>query len=518
VQVQSESRVQAAEEEAAHYKKLYRDLLEKYRKLELGILGQKRERFVPNAQQLSLAIITEMLGGAQTKPVAPAHVEAHTRQKPTGRKPLPENLPRIDIEVLPEEVEALGKDAFVQIGEDVCETVERRPASVVVVRVHKPKFVPKDKTQTDSVVVQAPSPELPIERGLAGPGFLADTIVKRWQDHLPLHRQERIFAREGWALSRSTICGWHQALKGLVAPLIEAMWEDALLAPYLCTDATGVLVQELDKCRNAHFFVVAAPDKHVLFGYTPKHNGKAVDALIGGYRGYLVADAHSVYNHLYRSGEVIEVGCWAHARRYFFKALETEPALAQEALTLIQGLFLIERAHQAESLEARKAAREHESRPLLEAFFAWCADKAGSVLDETPIKKAIGYAQNQRAPLSRFVDDARLPLHNNFSERALRREALGRKNWLFVGSDDGGETNAVFVSLLASCQLHDIEPFAYLRDLLCLLPSWKKSDVLRLAPAYWKETLKDDETQKRLAANVFRQVSLGLRDPHPENA
>jgi transposase len=274
-------------------------------------------------------------------------------------------------------------------------------------------------------------------------------------------------------------------------------------------------VQALEKCRSAHFFVVAAPEKHVLFGFTPKHNSAAVDALIGGYKGYLVADAHSVYNHLYRDGDVVEVGCWAHARRYFFKALDTEPALAKEALTLIGGLFAIERAHQSESLEARKAARERESRPLLEAFFAWCADKVGGVLDETPIRKAIGYAQNQRAALSRFVDDARLPLHNNFSERALRREALGRKNWLFVGSDDGGETNAVFVSLLASCQLHGIEPTAYLRDLLCLLPGWKKSDVLRLAPAYWKETLQDDETQKLLAANVFRQVSLGLRDPHP---
>jgi len=266
VQVESESRVQVAEEEAAHYKKLYRELLEKYRKLELGILGQKRERFVPNDQQLSLAIIAQMLGATPAPVAAPSQVEAHTRQKPTGRKPLPENLPRIDIEMLPEEVEAFGKEAFVQIGEDVCETVERRPASVVVVRVHKPKFVPKDKTQTDAIVVQAQSPELPIERGLAGPAFLADSIVKRWQDHLPLHRQERIYAREGWALARSTICGWHQSLKTLVAPLIEAMWEDALQAPYLCTDATGVLVQALDKCRSAHFFVVAAPEKHVLFG------------------------------------------------------------------------------------------------------------------------------------------------------------------------------------------------------------------------------------------------------------
>ena len=215
------------------------------------------------------------------------------------------------------------------------------------------------------------------------------------------------------------------SLRALVAPLIKAMWEDALKAPYLCTDATGVLVQALEKCRNAHFFVVAAPDKHVLFGYTQKHNAQAVGALLGGYSGYLVADAHSVYNHLYRDGDVVEVGCWAHARRYFFKALGTEPVLAQEALTLIGGLFAIERAHQSESLEARMAARERESRPLLNVFFAWCEEKVGTALDETPIRKAIGYAQNQKEALSRFLDDARLPLHNNFSERALRHAKSG---------------------------------------------------------------------------------------------
>jgi transposase len=153
-------------------------------------------------------------------------------------------------------------------------------------------------------------------------------------------------------------------------------------------------------------------------------------------------------------------------------------------------------------------------KPIVDAFFTWCEQEAGRALDQTPTAKAIGYALNQRVALQRFLDDGRLPLHNNGSERALRREAIGRKNWLFVGSDDAGEVNAAFVSLLASCQLHDIEPWAYLRDLFCLLPSGPRRGVLELAPAQWKKTLEDQDTQQQLDANIFRRATLGLLHDH----
>jgi transposase len=476
-----------AQKQRDEYRKLYLEMLELCRKLERGIVGQKRERFEGDPQ-LTLSMLGMLLGKeAQQLAAAPPQeeVSAHTRAKPTGRKPLPEKLPRVDIEILPPEVEAAGLDAFERIGEDVTETVERRPASLVVVRTHKPKFVPKGQDKLgDCTVLQAPPLELPIERGLAGPALLADTLVRRWQDHLPLHRLERIYGRDGLELARSTVCGWHMALASLVQPLIAAMWEDAFRAPYLCTDATGVLVQAAEKCRRGHFFVVAAPESHVLFGYSPKHNGAAVDELLKGYKGYLVADAHSVYEHLFKTGDIVECGCAAHARRYFFKALASDPERARYALTLFGGLFRIERAMATAPPEYRKAVRLKESKPLLDALFAWCEAESCDVLDETPIAKAIGYARNQRAALSRFLEDGHLPIHNNFSERELRREAVGRRNWLFVGNDDAGEVNATFVTLLASCQLHGIEPLGYLRDLLCLLPSWPARRVLELAPAY----------------------------------
>jgi transposase len=506
------------------FKRLYLEALAQCRKLEQGIVGRGRERDLGDPNQVTMSLLGLMTGGAVV-PAATAAAEsdtqtvaAHQRAKPTGRKPLPENLPRVEIELLPPEVQARGTDAFEKIGEEVTETVERRRASLVVVRVTKPKMVAKDRDlKFETKVFQAEPLELPIERGLAGPGLLADTIVQRWEDHLPLHRLERIYGREGLELARSTVCDWHLKLMGLVQPLLEAMWQDAFAAPYLCVDATGVLVQAKEKCKTAHFFVVAAPERHVLFGYSPKHNAAAVDALLAGYQGTLVADAHAVYDHLYVDGKIVESGCWAHTRRYFFKALGSDPIRARHALAAIGNLFRIERVHAAAPPEDKKTVRQRESRLVLEEFEAWCDEQALLVLDETPISKAINYSRNQREALRRFLDDGRLPIHNNWSERELRREAVGRKNWLFVGSDDGGEANATFVSLIASCRLHGIDPAEYLRDLLCLLPTWNAKRVLELSPLHFRATVAREDVQKALAENIFRRVALGELEPTPKN-
>jgi transposase len=505
----------AAERE--QYRTLYLQTLELCRKLEQGLLGQKREKLAPGEQQLTLALLGQLLGEGRPAAAAPetTPVAGHERQKPTGRKPLPDKLPRIDVEVVPPEVQQQGLDAFERIGEDVTETVERRPAALVVVRTHRPKFVPKDRPRGPGCeVAQAPPPELPIARGLAGPGLLADTVVRRWQEHQPLHRLERTYGREGLELARATMCGWHMELAARAGPLVDAMWADAFQAPYLCTDATGVLVQAKEKCRHGHFWVVLAPERHALFAYTKHHDGQAVDSLLAGYRGYLVADAHSVYEHLFRTGDVVEVACWAHARRYFWKALGTDPERARHALALINELFHLERPLIQAAPDARLAMREAKARSVVAAFFTWVKEQAGQVLDETPIAKGLTYVTNQQAALERFLADGRLPLHNNWSERQLRREAVGRKNWLFVGTDEGGEVNATFVSLLASCELHGLEPWAYLRDLFCLLPSWPAHRLLDLAPAYWQQTLEQPDTQQRLAANVLRQVTLGQLEEH----
>jgi transposase len=503
------------QEERDEYRNLVKHLREENERLKRGLIGQKAERVARNDAQMSLAILGLAMAGASAGSEEPAPppmeqiVAEHTRRKPV-RKPLPENLPRVKIELLPPEVEREGIDSFELIGTDEREVLERRPAATVVVQLVYKKFVRKtDKPEASSPVLAPAAVELPIERGSAGPGMLADTIVRRWQDHQPLHRLEGIYGREGLELARSTICTWHAQLAALAEPVVEAMFAEALAQPYVCVDATGVLVLAKERCRTGHFWVLVAPGKHVLYRYSRQHNGKAVDDLLPGYTGYLVADAHSVYDHLFKDGSVVEVACWAHCRRYFFKAIASDPERAKVAIAHIGALFAIERAAVSITPKKKRELRLQQSKPVVDAFFRWCGEQAKLVLDESPISAGIGYALNQREALERFLEDGRLPIHNNVSELHLRRQVVGRRNWLFVGSDDGAEVNTVFVSLLASCRLHEVEPLSYMRDLLCLLPRWPKKNALELAPAYWKQTLEKPEAQQALAANVFRRVVLG---------
>jgi len=510
-----QAQLAAVTEERDEYRKLVLHLREENERLKRGLLGHKAERLPANDAQLSLMMIGLALqeGEPATEPVAspPAeeNVAAHTRRKPV-RKPLPADLPRVQVEIVPPEVER-EPEAFELIGTDVRAVLERRPASTVVLEILYKKFVRKERIRgVETEVFVADALELPIERGIAGPGMLADSIVRRWQDHQPLTRLEGIYARDGLELSKSTICTWHEQLAELVQPLVDAMFAEAMHEPVLCTDATGVLVLAKERCRTGHFWVLVAPDKHVLYRYSKRHDSAAVDELLPGYSGYLVADAHVVYDHLYKAGAVVEVGCWAHARRYFYKALGSDPERAKVALAHIGALFALERTMVSTPARKRREIRQARAAPIVDAFFRWCEQELQRVLDESPMAQAIRYARNQREALARFLEDGRLPLHNNVSELNLRRQVVGRRNWLFVGSDDGADVNTVFVSLLASCRMHDIEPLAYMRDLLCLLPRWPRHRVLELAPAYWSKTLEQRETQEKLDANVFRRVVLGL--------
>lgn len=504
-----ETRQARLERERDEYRKLYLLVREENEQLKRGLLGQKAHRAPKDENQLSLALLELALGleGGGDDGLR-QRVAEHERRKPV-RKPLPEHLPRVHIELVPPEVEREGLDAFEEIGSETREVIERRPASLVVVEVVKKKFVRKTEREALSTeVLVAETPELPIPRGSAGPGMLADTIVKRWQDHLPLHRMESIFRREGIDLNRSTICGWHMELAELAEPLIEAMHADALEQPYVCVDATGVLVQDRERCRNGHFWVLVAPPKHVLFQFSQKHDSAAVDRLLPGYRGTVVADAHLVYDHIFGPEKASEAGCWSHTRKYFLDALRVDPILVREPFQLIQTLFVIERGIKRAPPPERSQLRREKSGAVVEAIFEWCERHQEYALDESPLHAAIRYATNQREALTRFVGDARLPMHNNVSERELRREAVGRRNWIFVGSPDGARANTTFVSLLASCTMHGIEPWAYLRDLFCLLPSWPANRVLELAPANWTALLQDSAVQQRLDANIFRRATL----------
>lgn len=506
---QLEERLARVERERDEYRKLYELLREENERLKRGLIGQKAHR-APDDAQLSLAILGLALGGdAQQEPeTTEQQVAAHTRKRPV-RKPFPEHIERVRFELVPAEVEREGRDAFDEIGVERREVLERRPASLVVVEVVKPKFVRKsERGALCTEVLVAPTPELPIERGTAGPGLLADTLVKRWQDALPLNRQEGIYRRDGIELNRSTLATWHGQLAELVRPLVEEMHHDALAQPYVCVDATGVLVRHPQRCKRGHFWVLVAPGRHVLYQFSLQHDGAAVDRLLPNYRGVIVADAHKVYDHLFGEGKATEAGCWSHLRQYVLEAMAIDPERVRDALAYVQALFMIERGIDRAPPGERARVREDKSRPIVKKFFEWCDEQREGALEGSPLHDAIRYATNQKEALARFLDDARLPLHNNISELHLRRQAVGRKNWLFVGSEEGGHVNTVFVSLLASCAMLRIEPWAYMRDLLCLLPSWNQRRLIELAPVNWPTTVARPDVQEILDANIFRRVTL----------
>lgn len=505
--------------ERDEYRKLYELLFIENERLRRNIFGQKAERVPKEQLALDFPDVAEAISAFEDteddkpRPNSDRRDRKPSGRKPTGRKPLPEDLPVERIELKPPEVEQ-NPDDFVKIGEEVTETLERRPASFVRVQVVRPKFKRKSESSAEQSDEETPEftiadvPELPITRGLAGPGLLAHVVICKYADHLPLHRLEGIFARDGIELARSTMCGWIEKTAQLAKLVVDAMLLDAKNAPYIAIDATGVLVQAPNKCKNGHFWVMIAERKHVLFRYSRHHDSAAVDALLDGYQGIVVADAHGVYDHLFADNTMREAACWSHCRRYFFNALSSDPDRAKKAIGMIKPLFLLERKLADAPRKKRERVRRQKAAPITKKFFDWCESEQDRVLDDTPISKAINYALNQRKALRRFLEDGRIPIHNNFSELQLRHEVVGRKNWLFLGSEDGAEWNTTFVSLIASCKLHDIEPWAYLRDLFCLLPSWNQRRVLELAPAYWKQTLENTDAQKILDSNIFRRVTL----------
>jgi hypothetical protein len=344
------------------YRRLTEDLKDEVEKLKRGLIGPKSERFKRDDDpQLSLQILGELLGrleveGQNAQQLAEellAKTEQETQSdtdgeadggegqgdiaphrqpnKPTGRKTArKEVVHKVTIERLPEEVQRLGLDAFERIGEERMTTTERRVSALFEVTIVRPKFRAKTveavqvvkqaraesgmlpEVEPQSWITQASAVEPPVARAKAGPGLLANVAVRRFDDHTPYNRLENVYEREGMRLGRSTLYGWLDALRELLAPLIKAIKHDARTAPYLCTDATGVLVQAPEQCTRGHFWVLVVPGRHVIFTFSHSHDKAAVDTLLDGYAGQVVADAHAVYDHLYGDDGATEVGCWSH--------------------------------------------------------------------------------------------------------------------------------------------------------------------------------------------------------------
>lgn len=345
---------------------------------------------------------------------------------------------------------------------------------------------PRDR---DTTIVCAEPPHEIIPRGLPLPDLLAKVVVAKFADKLPLRRQEGIYARERIALSAATMCGWLEAGHGLASPLVAAMDTHARLhAHFIGTDSTGVLVQANQRCKRGHFWVLVADHDHVLFRYSKRCSSEEPKTFLQGFRGTVIADALAVYDALFGLPDgPTEGGCNSHARRYFYKALTSDRERALIAIGYFNELFRLERNFKKLSPADRLRMRQEQSRPVAEQFERWRTAELAhpAVADGTPIRRALNYTLNHWKALTRFLHDGKIPIHNNRSELELRRLVIGRANWLFVGSDDTAQWTCTFVSLIASCALHGLDPEAYLRDLFRVLPGWPKPRLLELAPKFW---------------------------------
>ncbi len=399
-------------------------------------------------------------------------------------KDLPRDVQRLELAEADRRCRCCG-EVMAPIGEERSERLDYMPAVLKVIETVRVKYA--CKKHEEAGVATAPPPTHPIEKGMATAGLLSHVMVAKYKDHLPLYRQSCIFARHGAEIAESTLCDWVKDAAEMLAPVVAAMKASVLESHVVQSDDTGITVLDPSHpngSRRSFLWAYVGDRDEVVFDFTVGRDREGPRAFLGGYRGFLQVDAYSGYEVLFTTGRITEVGCWAHARRRFFKALEADREHAGNAISAIGRLYAIERETKDLDADTRCAQRRQHARPLLEALHAWLVALKPSVLPKSPMGDAIGYALRQWGPLIRYVDDGRLQIDNNCVERQMRAVAVGRKNWMFAGSAEGAKRAATIYSLVCTCGLLGIEPWAYLKDVLQRLA--EQHDPASLTPRLWK--------------------------------
>lgn len=412
------------------------------------------------------------------------------KQKRGGRQPLAQHLKRErivhDLAEADKHCACCDKDLRL-IAEETSERYEYIPASMKVIQDVCLKYA------CDCTVRTATKPPQPIEKSTAGASLLAQVIVAKWADHQPLHRQEKMFERHGIDISRKTMGGWMAQCAELLDPLYQVMKKELLGSKVIGTDDTSVKVldRKLPFARIGRIWPYVGDAHHpvIVYDYTPTRARAVPAKFLEGYTGYLQADAYSVYDAFFKPERgLIEVGCWMHARRYAIKALETDEEHMGPALHLIARLYRIEERAKALSLSAeqRLKLRQQVSSRLIDKLHRYLLKLQQEVLPKSPSGAAVRYALNQWQALTRFLEDGELEIDNGATERANRDIAIGRGNWTFFGSDQGGKTAAVLRSFIASCKRIGVEPFAWFHDVLSRIPAHSITRLQELLPHNWK--------------------------------
>jgi len=440
-------------------------------KLRRMMFGTKSEKITREIEQLEMKL--EELETCQSERAATTSTVADTRSRPT-RRPLPEHLPREVHTHLPRQdsCEQCGGELR-KLGEDVSEMLEYIPASFKVIRHVRPKL---SCTKCD-VIVEAPAPSRPIERGLAGPGLLAHVLVSKYADHLPLYRQSEIYARVGVDLDRSTLADWVGASSQLLAPLVDAVRQHVLAASKLHADDTPVpvLAPGMGKTKTARLWTYVRDDRPsgdstapaVWFVYSEDRKGEHPKQHLREFSGILQADGYAGFHHLYEGGRIQEAACWAHVRRKFYDIhVANGSAIAAEAIERIALLYDIEREIRGKPADVRLEIRQARARPLMDDLHRWFNKTLAGLSRKSDTAVAIRYALSRWRALTRYLDDGSIEMDNSAAERALRAVALARKNYLFAGSDAGGERAAALYTLLGTAKLNGLDPELYLRHVL----------------------------------------------------
>lgn len=403
------------------------------------------------------------------------------------RKLLPDHLPRVatTLTLEPEQRMCCGRE-MKAIGSEVSHTLERVET-----------FVRHDTIRTKYActvchehVKIAPGPDRVIEKAILGTGALAHVITERFGNHLPYHRLEKKYAAEGIDLSRSILCRSALACAERLAPIREQMVKELRSAQVLQLDDTPVVLQESSTGgrKTGRMWIYRELQGNEVYDFTESRSRDGPRDLLGDHKGFVQADAYSAHDVLFGPGSrMVEVGCWAHARRHFKQALDSEKALATEAIATIRSLYLVERAAKEQGLDPAGVLRlrQAQSAPVLERFKSWLEVTRTQVLDKGPMAKAIGYTLSNWTALTRFTADGRIPIDNNGAERALRAVAVGRKNWTQIGNVRGGEGAAILYSLVQSARSIGIDPKTYVRDVLERIA--KEPDLAKLTPRGWKQ-------------------------------
>jgi len=462
--------------------------------------GQSAERGALLEQlELQLADLEEDAGQAAAAAElaaasAKVEVRSFTRQKP-ARRPLPAHLPRERIvHSAPSACPCCG-GALRKIGEDVTETLEHVPAQWKVIQHVREKF----SCRSCEAITQPPAPSHPIARGRAGPNLLAQVLFAKYGLHLPLNRQSAVYAREGIDLDVSTLADWVGAAAATLMPLVETIRAHVFAAERIHADDTTVPVLAKGKTRTGRLWTYVRDDRPfggpdppaAVFFYSRDRGGEHPERHLAGYAGLMQADAYAGFNRLYeagrRPGPIIEAACWAHARRKFFDLARLKKApIAIEAVRRIDALFAIEREINGLTPEERQRRRHQRSRPLVAELESWLREQRARLSAKNETAKAIDYSLKRRPALTRFLDDGRLCLSNNGAERALRGIAVGRHNWTFAGSDVGAERAAAIYTLIETAKLNDVDPRAWLADVLARLPDHPAKRIRELLPWNWR--------------------------------